>query len=319
MEMSHRQRLQHVMGVTVLALLFCASAFVTVAYLSGVPTARATTQTSAAASVRTPDPFLSVTLVAKSAYVKDLTTGVVLYALNADAQLPLASITKVATVLAATEVLSPDMAITIPRDTAPQESTERLVAGEKWLLGDVINFTLIESSNTGAEIIAEAADVAMRARYPNAPAAAVLWRMNDLVSHLGLQSMYFLNPSGLDESTTLAGAYGSARDVAGLFAYAASERPAMFEGTARNGALLTSLDGAYTMAYNTDQALGSIPGLVMGKTGYTDLAGGNLAIIFEADLSHPVIAVVLASTYDGRFSDMKQLVKSARAAISQER
>lgn len=314
-------RRQYLIGITTLVLLFCASASITLAYLSDVPEARAGTEVAvagAASSRGTPDPFASVALEAKAAYVKDLMTGKILYSRNPDIQLPLASLTKVATVLVVSEVLPSDTVITIPRDTAPRGSAERLAAGEKWHVGDVINFTLIASSNAGAEIIAEAADPAIWAKYPEAPPkGATLWRMNNLARQLDLRATYFLNASGLDESTTLAGAYGSARDVGNLFAYAASLRPAVFEGTARGGMLLTSVNGARTAAYNTDQALGSIPGLVMGKTGYTDLAGGNLAILFDIGLSHPVVAVVMGSTYDGRFSDMKQLVASAQAAVSQ--
>jgi len=63
--------------------------------------------------------------------------------------------------------------------------------------------------------------------------------------------------------------------------------------------------------------LGAIPGIIMGKTGYTDLAGGNLAVVFDAGVGHPVVAVVMGSTQDGRFSDMKQLVSASIAAVNQ--
>ena len=53
----------------------------------------------------------------------------------------------------------------------------------------------------------------------------------------------------------------------------------------------------------------------MGKTGLTDLAGGNLAVVFDVGLAHPVVAVVLGSTEYGRFEDMQKLVTTARKAI----
>ena len=55
----------------------------------------------------------------------------------------------------------------------------------------------------------------------------------------------------------------------------------------------------------------------MGKTGLTDLAGGNLAVVFDVGLAHPVVAVVLGSTESGRFVDMQKLVDAARIAVSQ--
>ena len=55
----------------------------------------------------------------------------------------------------------------------------------------------------------------------------------------------------------------------------------------------------------------------MGKTGYTDLAGGNLAVVFDVGPVHPVIAVVLHSTQLGRFDDMKKLVAATQEAVAE--
>lgn len=306
-------------GPLVLALIFAASATATTMYLAGTGPASAADQTAAAANTL-PNPFTDVTLQAESAYVLDLTDGHVLYSQNPDVQLPLASITKVAMALAVSEVLSPDSIITIPYDTAPPGSAERLAKGERWKVQDVLNFTLIASSNGGADILSSAAEESIRARYPQAAkGSATLWRMNDIAHNLGLTSTYFLNDNGLDISLTQAGAYGSARDIAKMMAYAATSSFQTFAGTARDGLLLTSVGGAQTSAFNTNQALGSIPGLVMGKTGFTDLAGGNLAIVFEVGPAHPVVAVVLHSTEAGRFEDMKKLVQATVQTISEGR
>lgn len=270
-----------------------------------------------AASAAKNDAFADIKITAHSAIVVDEKTGEILFAQNPDIQLPLASLAKVPLAIAVAQSLPSDSIITIPRDTAPKGSAERLGKGEKWSVKDIIDFTLVASSNAGAEILAESADKAIRSRYPNAPAQeAALWRMNDLAKQLGLFNTYFLNASGLDLSSTLSGAYGSARDMAKLFAYAASSYPSVFGGTARDGLILTSANGAgKTSAYNTNEAIGDIPGLIMGKTGITDLAGGNLAVVFDIESQHPVVAVVLGSTRDGRFSDMRQLVSMTREAI----
>jgi D-alanyl-D-alanine carboxypeptidase len=67
---------------------------------------------------------------------------------------------------------------------------------------------------------------------------------------------------------------------------------------------------------NTDKAT-DIPGLIGGKTGYTDLAGGNLAIVFDADIGHPVIVVALHSTKEGRFEDVRALTEYAHTLITE--
>jgi D-alanyl-D-alanine carboxypeptidase len=63
-------------------------------------------------------------------------------------------------------------------------------------------------------------------------------------------------------------------------------------------------------AENTNVVIDKIPNLIASKTGYTDLAGGNLVIAFDAGLNHPIIISVLGSTEKGRFSDVLQLVQA---------
>ena len=55
--------------------------------------------------------------------------------------------------------------------------------------------------------------------------------------------------------------------------------------------------------------------LIASKTGYTDLAGGNLVIAFDAGFNHPIIVSVLGSTIDGRFTDAEALVWAALAYL----
>lgn len=262
------------------------------------------------------DAFAGVTIEGKSGIVIDMAKGDVLYEKNADVQLALASITKVPLVLAVSEVLSPEDVLTIPYYAAGTGASGHLTKGERWRVSDVVDFTLIASSNNGAEILAEAADAELRMRYPEAPqGSAALWRMNALAKELNLQSTSFLNVSGLDISTSQAGAFGSARDVATLFAYAASSDPSLFGATARDHVFLTAVQGSAQSAENTNDAQGAIPGLILGKTGFTDLAGGNLAIVFDVGLARPVVAVVLGSSENGRFSDMQKLVSAAQKSI----
>ncbi len=49
--------------------------------------------------------------------------------------------------------------------------------------------------------------------------------MNAKAKEIGMNSSRFYNTNGLDVSTTKSGGYGSARDVATLFAYALKNHP----------------------------------------------------------------------------------------------
>ncbi len=313
--------LQRVLGFVALGLLFLVAVAFSWTYFADASQSQVDSQAAAVdtpAHTPPPDIFAGVSLLAHSAIVVDETTGATLYANHPDIQWPLASLTKVALVLSISGVLSSSTVITIPYDTAPAGSYERLAKGEHWSLQDVIDFTLAVSSNKGADILAASANDDIHARYPASPSTdATLWRMNDLAHELGLTNTYFLNDNGLDESATQSGAYGSARDVAALFAYAASTTPATFAATTKPTFKITSVDGSEASAINTDEALPSIPGIIMGKTGYTDLAGGNLAVVFNQE-GHEIVAVVLGSTQMGRFSDMKALVAHTQAAIAGE-
>ena len=133
--------------------------------------------------------------------------------------------------------------------------------------------------------------------------------MNKTVRSIGLSDMYFFNPSGLDVSATTSGGYGSAKDVATLIAYIYKNYPELLSATPAADITVSSNLIKHNVE-NTDEALPQIPGAIVSKTGNTDLAGGNLSVMFDAGLMHPVEIVVLDSSYDGRFTDMEALVKA---------
>jgi D-alanyl-D-alanine carboxypeptidase (penicillin-binding protein 5/6) len=296
---------------------FAVGAIFSAEYFKAPPTPQAAALSAAALeSLQAKTAFTNISLHAQGALVADIDTGAVLYEKNPDTQLPLASLTKVPLVLVVSEVLQPESIITIGHDTSYNSKASQLLTGERWKTSDLISYTLVASSNDGAQILADAAEEAMQAKYREAEAPAVQWRMNDLAKSLNMHSTYFLNPTGLDISETQSGAYGSARDMAKLFSYAAKTEPLLFEKTATSSIRITSLDGQTAYAENTDAALDQIPGMIMGKTGLTDLAGGNLAVVFAAN-GKRYVAVALGSTETGRFTDIQQLTLATRSIQSQ--
>jgi D-alanyl-D-alanine carboxypeptidase (penicillin-binding protein 5/6) len=253
-----------------------------------------------------PNYFKNIILEAQAAYVYDVTTGKVLYQKNADMVMPLASITKVMTGVVASEQNPIVDSVTITADALTTEGESGLTEGEIWKLEDLLAFTLINSSNDGASAIADA--------FPS-----FIDMMNSKAQALGLTTLSFKNPTGLDiDATGETGGYGSAKDVAKLFEYSLKENPALLEPTAYTSRQYSSLTATHT-AKNTNTIVGSIPNLLASKTGYTLKAGGNLAVIFDRGLNNPVIAVVLGSSYDGRFLDIKRLASSTFATYNESR
>lgn len=266
----------------------------------------------AAVSATIPSAFDTVSLEAHGAFVANLSQNKIVFSKNADVQLPLASLTKVMLILAIGDSVNPDDIVTISEGAVLRGEGGGPTVGERWRARDLIRYTLVVSSNVGAEALAEAAQAAIRTRFQNVPEGdAVVWRMNELAKELGLTKTYFLNASGLDISPTQPSAMGSARDAAILFAYAYRTAPEFFEVTTRATLSVGPLDGPLKVENNTNDAISQIPGLRMGKTGYTDLAGGNLGIIFENDHRDVYVATVLGSTQEARFTDMLSLTGAA--------
>jgi D-alanyl-D-alanine carboxypeptidase (penicillin-binding protein 5/6) len=251
-----------------------------------------------------PNYFKNMLLEAQAAYVYDVTTGKVLYQKNADLVLPLASITKVMTAVVASEQNPIVDSVTISAEALASDGESGLTEGEIWKLEDLLAFTLINSSNDGAQAIADA--------FPS-----FIDMMNSKARALGLTTLSFKNPTGLDiDATGEAGGYGSAKDVAKLFEYILTQNPTLLEPTAYASREYSSLTATYT-AKNTNTIIGSIPNLLASKTGYTLKAGGNLAVVFDRGLSNPVIAVVLGSSQEGRFLDIMRLASSTLATYNE--
>lgn len=260
------------------------------------------------------DPFAGITVEAKSAYVLDVARGNVLFEKQSSTPLPLASITKIALALVIAPVLEPSQHITIsPTAAAPSVD---LKAGEVWRADELRDFTLLASSNAGAIALAEAAAPLLGAQYPNTAGDIVVSRMNALAHDIGLVNTQFLNPSGLDTSKTRASAVGSARDVAQLLLYAARTAPTLFAVTQQTEVQFIPIRGEIRNAINTNLAVADIGNVVLGKTGTTPLAGGNLAVIVEPRPGRQVVIVLLGGTESGRFDDIKRLVKAAETAVS---
>jgi len=253
------------------------------------------------------DIFTYVDIEGNAAFVYDVNYGYVLYAKNEELQFPLASITKVMTALVAVENARDDALVKIEEESLAQEGDSGLLSGEAWELKDLIDLTLVSSSNDGASAIAAVGALESRDSFVE--------KMNNKAKNIGLAQTFFLNESGLDISESFAGSYGSAKDVGLLFSYVLREHPNLLDATAYKTLDVNSLDTEHNVE-NTNKQVESISGIRASKTGFTDIAGGNLAIVFEAGPMRPIVVVVLGSSIDGRFSDVEKLVNTSVSAIS---
>lgn len=238
------------------------------------------------------DYFSRLPLLARAVYIFDTAQNRALFARNEHLPLPLASLTKVMTALCALDILGEDAEITIEKSDIAAEGPSSLRPGERWRAAELASYMLVESSNDAAAALARVSG--------GAPALAKC--MNEKASALELFETKFANESGLDIGAS-PGAYGSAENAARMFGYALRARPEIFGKTALSRYNVSSKEGFLHTATNTDRAIGEIVGLSASKTGFTDLAGGNLVFAMSAGLGHTVIIAILGSTEEGRFQD----------------
>lgn len=247
-----------------------------------------------------PDTYGDIKLQGHAAIVYDLRTGETLYERNAEAQLPLASLTKLITIYAADDALSTTSPVTITSSALSADGDSGFKEGEVFAYNDLARIALVASSNDATQAIAEAASE--RRSVSNTDLLA------SVASALNLHQTYAVNGTGLDESTVRSGGYGSAKDVAILAAAVLAKNPSIARATVTPSLTIRSAAGVAHTLPSTNPDIMHVPGALLSKTGFTDLAGGNLVIVYDAGIAHPVAIVVLGSTREGRFSDVQALL-----------
>jgi D-alanyl-D-alanine carboxypeptidase (penicillin-binding protein 5/6) len=204
-----------------------------------------------------PSAFAVAPEVSARAYlVQNGVTGEVLAERHDHERLPIASITKLMTVLVTLQHAKLGDVVTVSRRAAAVgESSIYLQKGEQLTVDELVEAALIQSANDAAVALAE---------YVGGSQSAFVAMMNAKARSLGLHDTHFANPDGLDAP----GHYSSAHDVTRLARIAMKNkviRQIVDEQTAE-------ISGGRTL--NTwNDLLGAYPGVFGVKTGHTTAAG----------------------------------------------
>jgi D-alanyl-D-alanine carboxypeptidase (penicillin-binding protein 5/6) len=193
---------------------------------------------------------------ARAYLVENTATGEVLAARNPDLPVPIASITKLMTVLVVLDHAKLSDVVTVDaRAARVGESSIPLQAGEQMTVHDLVEAALIQSANDAADALA--LHVA-----PSFPAFAKL--MNAKARELGLEHTHFVRPDGLDAP----GHLSTARDVTKLAWVAMRIR--FVRETVRKR--VDTIAGGLTL-HTWNDLLGRFPNILGVKTGHTSGAG----------------------------------------------
>lgn len=254
--------------------------------------------------------FGTLSLIAKSAYAYDITKGKELFSVSGDSIRPLASITKVMTAYTYLDIFGEDSRITVASEALKSFGDSGLIAGEVWRARDLAAYMLVTSSNDAAVAFEEES----RKRGVD-----LIMEMNKKARRLGLLDTFFMSTTGLDDNSDFPTVLSNASDAAALLGNAYKAHPRIYEETDQEEKRYYSLDGNLHVAKNTNEVVSKINTLVASKTGYTESAGGNLAILFHAPNGDLISGVVLGSTQEERFSDMLELIQATRSYLTEER
>jgi D-alanyl-D-alanine carboxypeptidase len=232
---------------------------------------------------------------AKSVIIYDITSGQILVSKNADAKLPMASLTKLMTVLTILQDhQNLDELVTIPEGLPSLGAADQKInvsAGEQFVLRDLLKATLIYSANDVANSLA-IWDSGSIDRFAD--------KMNSQAKVWGLGDSHFVNPTGLDAINH----YASSKDLLTLSSVII-QSPALRQIVNTEKATITSKDGkAYLLTTtNHDLSLPSVYGL---KTGQTEAAGQCLILLARNKDGHEIITIVLNSP--DRFGESLNMV-----------
>ncbi|MDP2586417.1 MAG: serine hydrolase [Candidatus Komeilibacteria bacterium] len=251
------------------------------------------------APIRTNQDSLGMKVTANSAIVIDQKSGTVLWQKNPDNIQPIASLTKLISVLVWLDN-SPGWAteVTVLGSDLRSGGRAYIYAGEKLLARDLFNLSLIPSSNNAIMALARSTGLTNE---------QFVAKMNELAASLNMTSTKFTEPTGLAPENM-----SSAADLLKL-AQAAFEREEIRSATVRPEYTFQVLNNNRSETVkNTDKLLNSYLRINAGKTGSLDESGYCLMSEVIGPDGQKVLIVVLGSLSDAdRFQDVKSLAQWA--------
>ena len=245
-----------------------------------------------------------LTLNCRAVCLIDQDTGTVLYEKNADQQMPIASITKVMTLLLTFEAIH-DGRLTLDTLVPVSEHAYHMGGSQIWLepgeqftLDEMIKAICVSSANDAAVAVAE---------LVGGSEQGFVQMMNDRAAELGMTNTTFHNACGLDTE----GHLSTARDVAIMSRQILTTCPEVLHYT---GIWTDTLRGGATQLVNTNKLLRRYNGITGLKTGTTSGAGVCISASATRDGLNLIAVVLGAPSSKDRFEAATTLLDYGFAA-----
>lgn len=242
-------------------------------------------------------------ITAEAAFFVEANTGQVLFSKNSNLRRPIASLTKLMSVIVALDHKNYQDTFIVSKKAAETEPDEMmLLEGEKLSMEELLSGIFLVSANDAAEALAEQT-TSDRTDFTSleersAQRADFIKEMNAKAKMLGMNNTLFINPTGLEEddpndSTKLRERYSTAYDVALMSRYLIAKWPDVVKISSSPHIYLpkTETHQDYEL-YSGINLLTTYPGVLGLKTGYTPEAGLTLVTLAKKNDSK-IIGVLL--------------------------
>jgi D-alanyl-D-alanine endopeptidase (penicillin-binding protein 7) len=243
------------------------------------------------------DSIRKIALRSSSALVQDAETGETVYGKNAEAVVPIASITKLMTAMVILDRgLDLDEKITLSRDDAVQMkgSRSRLRTGLSLTRGELLLLALMSSENRAAAALGQS--------YPGGMEAFVD-AMNEKAAVLDMHESRFVEPTGLSPANV-----STASDLAKMVR-AAHDYPLIREYSTKSRATVRASGRPLQYGNTNGLVRSSYWEIGLSKTGYISEAGRCL--VMQVRLAEKDLIVVLLDSWgkQSRIGDANRLRK----------
>ena len=242
----------------------------------------------------------SLNLSSESAILMDAESGKILYEKNIDEKLPMASMTKIMSMLLIMENidnggLSYDDKVLISENASGMGGSQVfLQAGEEYTVNDLLKCIAVSSANDAVVAMAEKISGSVDA-FVNL--------MNEKAKELGLVNTNFANPHGLDNEEH----YSTAYDMA-VMARELLRHEDVLKYTSIYEDYLTKPDGSQIWLVNTNRLVRFYDGVDGLKTGYTTEAGYCLTATAKKNDLRLISVVMKSPSAEERSSDTSTLL-----------
>lgn len=242
----------------------------------------------------------SLNLSSESAILMDAESGKILYEKNIEEKLPMASMTKIMSMLLIMENIEngslkyEDKVIISENASGMGGSQVFLQKGEEYTVNDLLKCIAVSSANDAVVAMAEKISGSVD---------EFVTLMNEKAKNLGLKNTNFANPHGLDNENH----YSTAYDMA-IIAKELLKHEDILKYTSIYEDYLTKPDGSQVWLVNTNRLVRFYDGVDGLKTGYTTEAGYCLTATAKKNDLRLISVVMKSPSAEERSSDTSTLL-----------